>query len=88
MKIILFTLFSLAIADIYSINCYDQSATYSGVNNNTRMGDFPTLNQTINNGTLSSDFRIAAIKSCLNNQTNNTTIGKLLGHQIALANYS
>ena len=80
MKIIFFTLFSLAIADIYSINCYDQSVTYSGVINNTREGDFPTLNQTINNNTLSSDFRIAAIKSCENNQTNSTTIGKLLGH--------
>lgn len=90
-SILMLTLFALlavlASTQDFSITCYDQSSTYSGVATGSRVSDRPTLNTTINNGTLNASFRTAAIKSCTNNQTGSSLIGQLLGHQIALANY-
>ena len=67
-------------SDTYSANCYDNNTTLSGVQTGTRVSDRPTLNETILNGTVSSSFTTAAVRSCVNNVTGSANFGALLGH--------
>lgn len=78
--IVLLSLIFTLVISINSITCYDESNSYSGVASGTRVSDKTAMNVTILNGTLTPAFRAAAIKSCTNNKTGDSTFGALLGH--------
>ena len=75
--------------DLYSINCYQQSQQSAGVETEgSYQSDWAALNAHIADKTVTNTFQAAAVKTCTNNQTGSSDFGKLMGHQIALADYS
>ena len=77
--IALFTLFAQSIA--YNVSCYTDYTQVIGSDIGGKVDDMTSISSVITS--LNADYRSAAIKSC-----KGTSAGNLMGHQIAIADYT